>query len=472
MSLLMDALKRAELAKQKTAATLDGRGVEPSEPLSLAPVESAPNPPGLTFDSAPSIADDGQKLPELPSRMEDLDEQFSSSSPRRFAPPTESANTQRRLVTSEKPSPIRAAVTAPTSPAAELAASAKDDQAAIKNLFAAKSPVVAEKNHLFAISVGTLTVLATLGIGGYFWWQLQPKSSMVPMVPLVATAAPIIPAPPAATAPTPQTASPAAGPEASSPAPGAVPPAPTFPPAAQSTVIAAIDTDRSESQAPTKSSRERQGAPVQAQSARVADSADGPVKRTKSPLRVNLTLARGYELFERGDLAPARQEYENVLKSEPQNVDALHGMAAISVRENRLDAAEHFFRQVLIADPQDANAIAGLINLRGHLNPAAAESRLRGVTAAQPELAAPSFALGNLMASQSRWEEAQQAYFKAYSAEPGNPDILFNLAVSLEHLRQNKLARQYYALAIEAAERHAAGFEPDLARARLRSLQP
>ncbi len=466
----MDALKRAELAKQKTTTNLDGRVIEPSEPLSLAPVESAPNSPGLTFDNAPSIADDGQKLPELPSRMEDLDEQFSSSSPRRFAPPSESAKTPQRQATSEKPSPVRPATVPPAASSTAPAASATNDQVAIKNLFAAKSPVVAEKNHLFAISVGTLTVLATLGIGGYFWWQLQPKSSMVP---LVAAAAPTAPAPPAA-APTLPTAAPAAGPEPSSPASGAVPPAPTFPPATQNTALTAIDTDHSESQASTKSARERQGAPVQSTrvATQIAAPADGPVRRTKSPLRVNPALARGYELFERGELATARLEYESVLKSEPQNLDALHGMAAISVRENRPDAAEHFLRQVLIADPQDANAIAGLINLRGHLNPAAAESRLRGVAAAQPELAAPAFALGNLMASQSRWEEAQQAYFKAYSAEPGNPDILFNLAVSLEHLRQNKLARQYYGLAIEAAERHAAGFEPDQARARLRSLQP
>ncbi len=466
----MDALKRAELAKQKTTANQDGRGVEPSEPLSLAPVENTANPPDLTFENTPSITDNAQKLPELPSRMEDLDEQFSASS-RRFVPPTEPVKPQQRQATGEKPSPLRPATAAPAPApsAAELATSARDDQAAIKNLFAAKSPAVAEKNHLFAISVGTLTVLATLGIGGYFWWQLQPKSSMVP---LVATTAPTAPPPAATTPPTPPAAAPVAGSETNSQAASAVPAAPTFSAAAQNPPIAAGDTDRVESQTSTKLPRERQATPTQAQSARLADPADGPVRRTKSPLRVNPALARGYEMFERGDLAIARQEYESVLKSEPQNLDALHGMAAISVRENRLDAAEHYFRQVLIADPQDANAVAGLINLRGHLNPAAAESRLRGVTAAQPELAAPAFALGNLMASQSRWEEAQQAYFKAYSAEPGNPDILFNLAVSLEHLRQNKLARQYYGLAIEAAEHHAAGFDPDQARARLRTLQP
>ena len=87
-----------------------------------------------------------------------------------------------------------------------------------------------------------------------------------------------------------------------------------------------------------------------------------------------------------------------------------------------------------------------MINLHGQNNPGAAESRLKGIVSEQPESAAAQFALGNLYAAQQRWADAQQAYFKAYSADAESPDILYNLAVSLEHMNQAKLAYQYYSL--------------------------
>ena len=116
--------------------------------------------------------------------------------------------------------------------------------------------------------------------------------------------------------------------------------------------------------------------------------------------------------------------------------------------------------------------MAALINMRGQIDPNAAESRLKNLSADQPELAAPHFSLGNLYARHGRWNEAQQAYFRAYSAEPDNPDILYNLAISLEHLRQNKLAAQYYSQAIAAAQTRPAGFDRAQATARLNTLQP
>ena len=48
--------------------------------------------------------------------------------------------------------------------------------------------------------------------------------------------------------------------------------------------------------------------------------------------------------------------------------------------------------------------------------------------------------LGNQLAQQGRWSEAQQEYFKAFASEPDNADFAYNLAVSLDHLRQPKLA--------------------------------
>ncbi|HYR05704.1 MAG TPA: tetratricopeptide repeat protein, partial [Gallionella sp.] len=119
-------------------------------------------------------------------------------------------------------------------------------------------------------------------------------------------------------------------------------------------------------------------------------------------------------------------------------------------------AAARYFGRVLALDPRNALANAGMsaLNTDDDYN----ESRLKILLHEQGNSAALHFALGNLYARQSRWGEAQQAYFNAYALEPGNAEYAFNLAVSLDHLGQKKLAVQHYQLAIQLDPSHSAGF--------------
>ena len=98
------------------------------------------------------------------------------------------------------------------------------------------------------------------------------------------------------------------------------------------------------------------------------------------------------------------------------------------------------------------------------------ESRLRTLIAAQPSAPALHFALGNVYAGESRWNEAQQAYFNAYSLEPANPDYRFNLAISLDRLGQHALAKRFYLEASELAHDKPAAFDPAAALARAKAL--
>lgn len=466
MSLLMDALKKAELAKRQGQgeAAGDASGQEATAGLTLEPiVDSGLAEPGA---SSPSTANLSPQA--LASHLEEIDTQFlveakeaaaarlkaqssAASSAMAVEPPTEQPGG------GGKP-PRMSGTTEARRPQAEKAA--PQDRSAAQNLFAAKQVDKPPARKAFAIAIGAVTVLSICGIGGYFWWQLQPKTS------LVASRAPL---PPAAMA----------APAAATPV-TAVPPAPTFaaapaaPPAGASSnspraTLAARDKD-DDDVAPVTA--KTPALPRRARSAPAAEpDADSPVRVTKVPLKVNPALLRGFDAFNRGDLELAQLEYERAQKSDPRNTDAMHGLAAIAVRQGRHDQADLLYRRIAEADPQDTVAVSTLVNNRSQIDPGAAESRLKSLSAAQPDLAAPQFALGNLYARQARWNEAQQAYFRAYNAEQDNPDILYNLAISLEHLRQNKLAAQYYSLAIAAAQSRPAGFDPARATARLLALQ-
>lgn len=451
MSLLMDALKKAELAKRegRGEGNLNGdlqTAENPPASLTLEPL-SAPASgiaPQSSATPSPAIA----PLPHLPSHLESLDDAFLA----------EMETTVRR----NPPSSTGAASASPkprTQPATAQPAF-KIEPSIAQNLFTAKQPAPAVRNKNFALLLGGLTALAVIAIGIYFWWQLQPHNTLSPGALLPHEVQ-------LATSSTPSTV--------------AVLPAPTFPGSAPlaanataadendgDSIIAKPKNSLRAPRQPSQNSRHSMGDAMD-----IADATDtsDPVHLTKAPQQVNPSLLRGFDAFNRGDLASARAEYTRALQSDPRNTDALHGLAAIAQKQGHWDQAAWSYQKILEANPQDAVALAALINIRSQADPATAESRLKMLTVAQPELAAPAFSLGNLYARQGRWSEAQQAYFHAYNAEPDNPDILYNLAISLEHIRQSKLAAQYYGQAIAAAKTHPANFDNAQAAARIQALQ-
>ena len=336
-------------------------------------------------------------------------------------------------------------------PASSLHAPAPNDSAnreAIRNAFAIKqTPAVGNR---FAWVVGSLTLLAMAGIGIYFWIQLHPAPNLVAQAPSAPSAA----------------ASPPPAPPSPSPRLAPSPPTTTKPPPATFSSSATAEIERKPPATGTKPTRPPAPTPPQPAA---------PVRVLGSASQANPVAVEGWEAYQAGNLAAARSAYERLLASEPWNKDALHGIAAIALREGRIADAEAAYRRVLTADPRDALAQSGLAGLRARSeteDPALTENRLKSLLAGQPDSPAIHFALGNLHARQGRWAEAQEAYFAASTGDAGNPDILFNLAISLDQLRQPRLAADFYRQALAAAERRPAGFDRAVAADRLRKLQP
>ncbi|MFZ4536562.1 tetratricopeptide repeat protein [Propionivibrio sp.] len=179
-------------------------------------------------------------------------------------------------------------------------------------------------------------------------------------------------------------------------------------------------------------------------------------------------LGKAYQSFLVGDVVAARQLYKQVLRQEPNNRDALLGMAAVALNQQQTGQALAWYGKLLELDPADPEALAALINLQGQTDPVQSESRLKKLLAQNPQADAAHFALGNLYMQQSRWAEAQQSYFRAYGCAPDNADYSFNLAVSLDHLNQGKLALDYYRRAL--AQPGPANFDKPSAQIRISEL--
>lgn len=193
------------------------------------------------------------------------------------------------------------------------------------------------------------------------------------------------------------------------------------------------------------------------------------ITRGTQPNKVSLDLQTAYADFQAGRLAQAETGYRQVLARDADNRDARMGLAAIALHSGLLDAARAQYQAVLHRNPRDLTAHAALADLGRDRN-ANTESQLKSLLAEQPQSAPLHFALANLYAEQQRWPYAQQAYFEAQRLAPEHPDYAFNLAVSLEHLGQSKLALEYYRRAVQLAGSHNAQFDLRAAQQRVSAL--
>jgi tetratricopeptide (TPR) repeat protein len=424
---LLEALKKAERAKEEAQRRArEGDGAEAGE---------AERKPVVTRDKLPDIS------PALEIESADL------------AQPVEPAALELAL----EAEPAKEAPRARPAPASAASA---DAQAAAREsarkVFEAK---FREPNPRlpFFITLGALGVFA-VGTVIYFWLQLRPPAPLVnlnPARPAGESQVAAVEAKPAAVE---------SRPAGQSGIPGLPPPSTTAAPAAPRVEAKPPPRETPRIETP------RLQPPLQPQ--RRPDLPATEITATpRTPPQVHPKVGAGYAAYLAGDLGAARTEYQDALREDPANRDALLGLAAVDVRAGRYEAAEAAYRRLLHADPRDAHAQAALVALRaGRSDPVAAESRVKSMLADNPSAHVLNFTLGNQFAQQGRWAEAQQEYFKAFAAEPDNPDFAYNLAVSLDHLRQPRLALEYYQRALALAKARGASFDVVAAEARAAQL--
>ncbi len=443
MSLLLEALKKAEKAKEEAQKRARGEA------------GGAPGELRLEDEVAPAAADarvvTRRELPDISQPLEIVSDDLAAGQP---ATPGSRASPEPSAAPRPAPPPR------PQAPPRE-ADSRSADRAAARKVFEAKFKEPNPRMPFFVV-LGVLGVFA-LGTVGYFWYQLRPPYALVNTNPLptgqavvaaVETTAPIRPAGAAAPqAPIPGLPGPAS-PPAAAPSPNARAPA---------TAALAPETAPAPKPAPR---------PALAPPAGLIPDSPSVLERTaRAAPQVHPKVESGYAAYLAGDLASARADYQEALREEPANRDALLGLAAIDVRAGRYEPAEAIYLRLLQFDPRDSHAHAALIELRaGRMDPLAAESRVKSLLANDPSADVLHFTLGNQLALQGRWAEAQQHYAKAFAADPVNADFAYNLAVSLDHLRQSRLALEYYARALALADKRGASFELAAARSRAQQL--
>src|SRR6266513_910750 len=350
MSLLLEALKKAELAKQVAKAEAPSPEREAALP-----------------DQSPGVIT-REKLPDITQQLEILTDDFPSSEVNAGYTARPELSLQGEETFEPAARPIRS-----TNEFARTAGRAQAQQ-----LFQVKEMDYNPRRPFYL----TLSALALVGLGygGYVWWQMRPRYSAPPAE---------VQARPVATPAQPATASaPVAAP--SQPLAAAPPPAP----APQAVVTAPARTavpgiPPIQPVRPRPRSQQASGVLPSPPALKPEPSSDptasvAPIAINAPTLAVDPLVEQAYQAFLRNELAVARDGYQRALAREPTNRDALLGLAAIDVRSGQLSSAEARYLKLLEIDPRDSHALASLITMRGQLDPVASESRLKSLIASQP----------------------------------------------------------------------------------------
>ena len=307
------------------------------------------------------------------------------------------------------------------------------------------------------MTFGTLAVLFLIGFGGYVYVQMNP-GMFVTQTPRPAPSAPIAQAP----APV----SPVGGANSTSPA---VPQ-----PVALTSLLPPTQpiADKQKSVPPTPVAAAQLPAPAPAATAPATPREAIKVTTGNATPTINPLLSEAYSALAAGNLESSQRLYNQLIKSDPRNIEALLGLAAIATQQGDRDAATRQYVRVLELDPRNTLAQAGLIGMVGRADPQAAETRVKQLIARDPNAAYLYFTLGNTYVDQNRWPDAQQAFFQAHNLQPDNPDYAYNLAVALEHIGQSKPALDFYrrAVLLAAAKGHA-NFSTAAAQERVGKLE-
>ena len=388
MSLLLDALKRAEQAKlAKAAGEAGAKGVAPSP----APAQRA----------QPELA--------LVSERTTAQKKFAPA----VLPPAPTA-----------PGSLELSLQA-VEPALAATPGAGDEQAqreAAKNVFAAKLPLqLASRKKLFT-GIGLLLIAVAIG-SVYLWLEMGRLNPVAPRT-APSSVQPIAQAPrdalPDAKSSSGQITTVAPAGSAS----GGTPPA----------LVGKGEVALPDRVASIK--------PTAAQAARDAliKSLKEPVPANDSPValklstaidppRVSAELASAYDALKSGDYAGAKKLYAGVLQGDALNLDAHLGMATALARGGDAGGAAHAFRRALEIDPRNSTALAGLLAVSDQSNLGALEVDLKSLLARNANSAALAFSLGNLYATQSRWSSTRAAAALVFGdrlgcAQPSSTSIL------------------------------------------------
>ncbi len=93
------------------------------------------------------------------------------------------------------------------------------------------------------------------------------------------------------------------------------------------------------------------------------------------------------------------------------------------------------------------------MSLTQNTHPNQLETKLKAIIDASPQPSAMLLStLGSLYIKMKAWPQAQALFFEAWRESPKDPNIVYNLAITLEYMQQYREALRFYHMAIQNSQ--------------------
>jgi len=176
-----------------------------------------------------------------------------------------------------------------------------------------------------------------------------------------------------------------------------------------------------------------------------------PTQDSESANRQRRQIANGEKISEaaklerNGEPEKAENIYRDILKHDPDNVEAIRLLAAVAAKHRKFHDAEILLLQSVSIAPDFARAWLDLSNAQGQLDkyPESIESALQVVRLA-PEIAESYIALANAEANAGRHEKAINTYQQALKITPTHPGAFSGLGHQLKTVGRQQQSIDVY----------------------------
>ena len=160
----------------------------------------------------------------------------------------------------------------------------------------------------------------------------------------------------------------------------------------------------------------------------------------QSPFQRN-QFTYGVAFFQHGFLDEAERSFQQVIMQNPEDADAHYNLGTLYLRRNSIEEARRSLEEAvrLRSDyPEAWNNLGMLAAQQGKNNEAVQDFKTS--LQLRPSYATAALNLGNVYRRQGNLDEAQSLLKRAYDSEPANPEVSYSLGMLYAHQGQTDLA--------------------------------
>jgi Flp pilus assembly protein TadD len=187
------------------------------------------------------------------------------------------------------------------------------------------------------------------------------------------------------------------------------------------------------------------------QKAESFDAVGLSIKVQRPGLDSNYELNRAYTALMGGDTSGAIAIYKNILSAEPEDQDALFGIAATYHRVGELEKARPYYGRLLKLNPHHREGLNNFLSLISDESPQEALAELERLEQRNPDFSPIPAQQAVLLDKMGFYDQAREKMLRAMELAPENITYKYNLAVMLDRQGRYADAGDLYRLLINAS---------------------